>query len=177
MVDTEKILIVDDEKPLRESYAAILETRYDVETASSGDKALSTIEETTDVVLLDRRLPECSGAEILSGIRDQKIDCQVLFCSAVVPDVDIIPIEPDGYLHKPIGLEKLFEAVESQLGRADYDEQIQRYLRLDAIKTTIEAAQPQARLQADEAYQELCNRYQETKENELVKQANSFTVV
>lgn len=176
MEETEKILIVDDEKPLLESYAAILEARYEVETANSGDEALSTVDQKTDVVVLDRRLPEYSGAEILSGIRERDLDCQVLFCSAVIPDVDIVSIEPDDYLHKPIGVEELFEAVQAQLDRASHDEEVQRYLRLDALKTTLEAAQPRSRLEATDAYQDLTARWQEAKENELVKQANSFIV-
>jgi DNA-binding response OmpR family regulator len=149
------VLIVDDEQPLLDSYEAMLELEYNVETAASGDAALDRVGSHTDVVLLDRRLPECSGREILAAIRKRGLDCQVVFCSAVVPDVDILSVEPDGYLHKPVGIDELTAAIETQLEMADKAEAVQEYERLDRLKAILQESQSHAQLSTAEEYQQL----------------------
>lgn len=161
---TPEVLVVDDEEELAASYAAILESRYEVDTAGSGNEALATVHEGTDVVLLDRRLPEYSGTEILSAIRDRELDCQVVFCSAVVPDVDLVSIEPDGYLHKPVGIDELFDAIETQLQWLDQDEKRRETLRLESIRETVETARPASKLREDPQYRELLDRLEEHRE-------------
>lgn len=152
------VLIVDDERPLLESYAAILETRYEVSTAASGDDALDTVNEQTDVVLLDRRLPEYTGTELLTAIRHRDLDCQVVFCSAVVPDLEILEIQPDGYLHKPVGMDKLLSAIESQLQDAEQPEPVQEYIQLERLKSVLEDAQTKSHLSSSAAYADLLDR-------------------
>ena len=154
-------LIVDDEQSLLDSYAAMLGMHYDVDTAATGDEALQTVNDETDVVLLDRRLPEWTGSEILSAIRERNLDCQVLFCSAVVPDVDILDVEPDGYLHKPVGIDGLTDAIEAQLEMADEPEAVRKYERLDRLKEILQRRQSRARLAAAEQYQQLLDQLEQ----------------
>ncbi|MFT4947440.1 MAG: two-component system response regulator AdeR [Natronomonas sp.] len=163
---TANVLIVDDERPLLESYAAMLGTRYEVATASTGDGALDTVGEETDIVLLDRRLPEYSGTELLTAIRERELDCQVLFCSAVVPDIDILSTDPDGYLHKPVGTDELIDAIDRQLREAGQPEPVGEYLRLERLKSALDDAQQRSRLTASQAYQDLLDRL-ERKEAQL----------
>lgn len=160
---TANVLIVDDERPLVESYAAMLERRYEVETATGGDEALDTVGEQTDVVLLDRRMPEYQGEELLAQIRERGLDCQVVFCSAVVPDIELLSVEPDGYLHKPVGTDELIDAVERQLEQAEQPDSVREYLRLERLKSTLEDAQARSRLQSTAAYQELLDRVERKK--------------
>lgn len=155
---TANILIVDDERPLLESYAAMLGTRYDVATAATGEDALDAVDEQTDVILLDRRLPEYAGRDVLAGIRERELDCQVLFCSAVVPDTDILSVELDGYLHKPVGTDELIDAIETQLDVRERSESVQEYLRLERLRATLDDAQPQSHLRESERYQQLLDR-------------------
>lgn len=162
---TANILIVDDERPLLESYAAMLETRYEVATAVTGEGAIEMVTESTDVVLLDRRLPEYAGEEVLRAIRERGFDCRVLFCSAVVPDVDILSVEPDGYLHKPVGTDELIEAIETQLEEASQPAPVQEYLRLKRLKSTLSETQPQSHLAESDQYQELLDRLKRTQQS------------
>lgn len=155
---TANILIVDDERPLLESYAAMLGTRYEVATAATGEDALKTVDEETDVVLLDRRMPEYSGEELLAAIRERELGCRVLFCSAVVPDLDILEHEPDGYLHKPVGTDELLGAIEARLEESEQPEPVREYLRLERLKATLEEAQPRSHLDGSERYQKLLDR-------------------
>jgi DNA-binding NtrC family response regulator len=153
-----KVLIVDDETALLESYAAILETRYTVETAENGPDALAAVDAETDVVVLDRRLPEYSGGEVLSEIREQGHDPRVLFCSAVVPEPEIVPMDPDGYLHKPIGVDELFEAIERQLELADLPAEVREYHTLEQLRETLESAGVGTGVRTDKRYQRLLER-------------------
>jgi len=164
--ETANILIVDDERLLLDSYAAMLENNYEVRTAASGGEALTTINERTDVVLLDYRMPESDGTEVLTAIRERGLDCRVVFCSAVVPDVEILSAEPDGYLHKPVRRDELIGAIKTQLEEAERSEQVQEYLRLERLRATLEEAQPQPRLDASPAYQDLLDRLERKKSSD-----------
>ncbi|MFB6105679.1 MAG: response regulator, partial [Halobacteriaceae archaeon] len=59
------VVVVDDEEGIAEAYSYWLSDEYDVRTAQSGAGALETIDEDVDVVLLDRRMPDRSGDEVL----------------------------------------------------------------------------------------------------------------
>lgn len=63
------VLAVDDEPDLAELYRVYLDATYDVRIATGGEEALSMMDESVDVVLLDRRMPEMSGHEVLEAIR------------------------------------------------------------------------------------------------------------
>ena len=52
------ILVVEDEEPLADLFTAWLSDEYTVDTAYTGEEALELLNETLNVVLLDRRLPD-----------------------------------------------------------------------------------------------------------------------
>jgi DNA-binding response OmpR family regulator len=66
-----KVLIIDDDVDVCEAYADILNHKgYEVHTLNSGAKAFRTLPKLVpDIVLLDMRLPDVSGALLLSFIR------------------------------------------------------------------------------------------------------------
>jgi DNA-binding response OmpR family regulator len=162
---TANVVIVDDERQLLESYAALLETRYDVSTAETGAAALEAVDEETDVVVLDRRLPEYTGTELLTAIRERNLDCQVLFCSALIPTVDMLSADPDGYLHKPVGMDELTDAIETQLREAEQPPAVREYLRLERLKTILEDAQSRSQLTSTSEYQEFLNQLERRREH------------
>jgi DNA-binding NtrC family response regulator len=70
------ILIVDDEFGVRESLRVILESHYDIYTASDGEEALNIIKERKiHLITLDLNMPKHSGIETLREIR--KIDGEI----------------------------------------------------------------------------------------------------
>ncbi|MFB6095710.1 MAG: response regulator [Halodesulfurarchaeum sp.] len=154
---TEKptVLIVDDEVNITELFGAWLEPDYEVRTANGGEEALDALDESVDVVLLDRRMPGLSGDDVLEVIREKEYDCRVAMVTAVEPDFDVIEMGFDDYLTKPIDREGLEEVIESLLSRKEYDEQIRRYFSLASKKATLESAKPTSELEASEEYQEL----------------------
>ncbi|MEI8188023.1 MAG: response regulator [Candidatus Saccharibacteria bacterium] len=70
----QKIVIVEDDKPIREMYEfKIKSAGYDVHTASDGLEGLSTVENVRpDLILLDIKMPIMNGDEMLKKLRETK---------------------------------------------------------------------------------------------------------
>lgn len=65
------VLVVDDELGSRESMRMILKDQFDVSTVDEGTKAIKLVEENDfDVVVLDIRMPDMSGIEVLERIKE-----------------------------------------------------------------------------------------------------------
>jgi len=79
-----KILVVDDEKHIRELYSLELTAEgYEVHTATSCYNLLKKIKILQpDAIVLDIRLVDCDGLEMLVEIRDSFDDIPVILCTA-----------------------------------------------------------------------------------------------
>ncbi len=77
------MLVVDDESAIRDSLHMILEYEgYRVEEAGSGSQALTRIaDRPPDAVILDIKMPEMDGLELLKALRDRGYDMPVLMIS------------------------------------------------------------------------------------------------
>ncbi|MGQ3329627.1 MULTISPECIES: response regulator [Halorubrum] len=143
MSDTETkhtVLAVDDEPDLAELYRVYLDTAYEVRIATGGEEALSMMDDSVEVVLLDRRMPDMSGHEVLEAIRGEGYDARVAMLTAVEPDVDIVEMPFDDYKTKPVTKEDLLGLVEVLLHRAQFDEHSQKFFALASKKAALEAA-------------------------------------
>jgi len=157
-----RILVVEDDTELADLYVDWLDDTYYVETAYDGSKALERIDETTDVVLLDRMLPEQPGEAVLEKIRASDIDCRVVIVSAVTPELDIVQMGFDAYLEKPVDAATLQNAVRRMLNRADYDEKLKTLFSLIERQNTLEAVKPSEVLANSAEYQSLSDQLQRT---------------
>jgi DNA-binding response OmpR family regulator len=134
------VLLVEDEPDLADLFRVYLTPEYTVRVAHDGTEALNTINETIDVVLLDRRMPGMSGHDVLDTIRSKGYDTRVAMLTAVEPDEDIIEMPFDDYRKKPISKEELRTLVEGLCHRATFDEQSQEFFALASKKAALEAA-------------------------------------
>jgi DNA-binding response OmpR family regulator len=148
------VLAVDDEPDLAELYRVYLDPEYDVRIATGGEEAIDAMDETVDVVLLDRRMPDMSGHEVLNAIRGDGYDARVAMLTAVEPDVDIVEMPFDDYKTKPVTKEDLLTLVEVLLHRAAFDERSQEFFALASKKAALEAAGTTG----TEEYEELVER-------------------
>ncbi|MFC7080578.1 response regulator transcription factor [Halorussus caseinilyticus] len=156
------VLIVDDEKPITDAYAQWLDDDYHVRTAYSGSEALEKLDDEVDVVLLDRRMPDLSGEDVLNRIHEEGLTCRVALVSAVEPDFDILDLGFDAYLEKPVSeAEELLETVETLLRRSTYDAQMQRFLSLANKKAALETKKSPAELDANDEYEKLVSELAE----------------
>ncbi len=117
-----KLLIVDDEIDIREFAKSFFKKRnIDVFTASGGRQALEIIaHESPDLVLLDVRMEEMSGIEVLRALRGAKHTSKVIMVTGV-EDEEVIneanALGVVGYIHKPLVLEELERIVLAQLNK------------------------------------------------------------
>jgi DNA-binding response OmpR family regulator len=149
------VLIVEDEPDVSETYRLWLEDDHQVRTAQNGDEGLSMLDETVDVVLLDRMMPGLSGDEVLAHIREDELGCRVAMVTAVEPDFDILEMGFDAYLSKPVKSTRLVETVENLLARSEYDTLLQEYYSLVEKQATLEATKSHTALAESEEYDRL----------------------
>lgn len=150
------VLVVEDEPDLAETYQLWLDDSYTVTIAQSGDEGLDKLDDSVDVVLLDRMMPGLSGDEVLEEIRNRDFDCRVAMVTAVDPDFDILEMGFDTYLTKPVKGDELRETIEHLLERSTYDSLLREYYSLVEKRATLEATKNSAELDRSDEYELLC---------------------
>jgi putative nucleotidyltransferase with HDIG domain len=121
MSDKARVLIVDDELGPRESFRMILGGKYDLDILESGLEAVRRIErQEPDIVLLDIKMPEIDGIEVLSRIKANHPHVEVAMITAYAT-LDTakraIDLGAMGYLTKPFSREEVEELVERGIER------------------------------------------------------------
>ncbi|GGM64474.1 DNA-binding response OmpR family regulator [Halarchaeum rubridurum] len=155
MTDRPTVLVVEDDRDLADLYAAWLDGDHAVRTANSAEEALERFDDEVDVVLLDRRLPESSGDDVLAELRGIGSDVQIAMVSAVDPDFDIIEMGFDAYLVKPVARDDLTDLVSRLLARRLYTVEVREYFSLAAKRAALEAQKDADQLADNEEYQRL----------------------
>ena len=135
---TPVVLVVDDDEDLADTCEYWLRDDYDVRVAYGGEDALAQVDETVDVVLLDRRMPNLSGDDVLEALRDRDLDCHVAMMTAVEPDTDIVDMPFDDYLVKPVTKTDVREAVDELVVRSDFDEEVREFFALESTEEALE---------------------------------------
>ena len=111
-MNTEKILIIDDEAGIRSSLKGVLEDEgYPVQVTSTGEEGLEFLkEESFDLVFLDIWLPEINGIEVLERIKQRDQNIQVVMITghgSVESAVRSTKLGAFNFLEKPLSLEKV----------------------------------------------------------------------
>ncbi|MCB2193194.1 MAG: response regulator [Deltaproteobacteria bacterium] len=113
-----KILIVDDEEHIRFLYSEELaDEGYDVATADSGFQLLERIEkEKPDLVVLDIKMVDYNGLDLLQDIRNKYYDLPVILCTAYDTfKEDMKSIAADFYVIKSFDLTELKNKIKMAL--------------------------------------------------------------
>ncbi|WP_282350222.1 bacterio-opsin activator domain-containing protein [Haloferax volcanii] len=134
------VLVVDDDEDLADTCRYWLDgERFAVETAYGGAEALCRLDETVDVVLLDRRMPNVTGDDVLEEIRERGLDCRVAMMTAVEPDTDIVEMPFDAYLVKPVSESEVKETVEELLVRSGFESGVREYFALESTEAALDS--------------------------------------
>ncbi len=138
-----KILVVDDERAVRESLRRALELEgYEIELAADGSEALYRLEgsEEPDAMILDVLMPGVDGLEVCRRLRGTGSKLPVLMLTArteVEDRVAGLDAGADDYVTKPFALEELLARVRALLRRTtDEEGDVVRFADLELDPTT-----------------------------------------
>lgn len=116
-----KIVVADDDQNVRILFNDVLsEEGYQVMGVASGTEALREVENSTpDLLILDIKMPEMHGLEVLERVRRINKELPVIICTAYKHmDNDPLVRESDvqAYLVKPVDINVLKETVKKVVG-------------------------------------------------------------
>jgi DNA-binding NtrC family response regulator len=132
------LLVVDDERGIRESLKWIFKDGYEVVLAKDGREALLAIDDKPpDLVLLDILLPDINGLEILKRVKEQNRSLPVVMITAtktVKNAVEAMKLGADDYVVKPFDLEELRIIVQKSLSTQELAKEVE-LLRSEVTRT------------------------------------------
>jgi DNA-binding response OmpR family regulator len=129
MGERAKILLIDDDPDFLESNRIVLETKYDVVTAPSGDEGLQKARsENPDLILLDVIMPGTDGFSVADLLKHdaQLSRIPVLMLTSFVermgetsiPRSRGVELEAEDYLDKPVAPDELLKRVDVWLKKS-----------------------------------------------------------
>ncbi|HEY9211528.1 MAG TPA: response regulator transcription factor [Ancylobacter sp.] len=157
---TVKILIVDDEPPIRKLLRVGLGSEgYTVTEASNAKIALEQVKaERPDLILLDLGLPDIAGHELLRRWRDEGLDLPIVILSSRTDEAGIVralELGADDYVTKPFGMNELVARIRVAL-RHKLQQQGEKPifhtgdLTVDLVKRIVKVADKEVKLSPKE---------------------------
>ena len=115
---TEKVLLVDDEKDFIETLSERMETRgMDVSSTVSPKQALDLVDkESFDAVVLDLKMPEMDGLEVLKTIKEKNPDIQVILLTGhatVQKGIEAMKLGAMDLIEKPVDISTLTDKIKN----------------------------------------------------------------
>ena len=112
-----RVLFVEDEPALRFSYERYFRNRYELTFAATGAEALAQVRTAPpDVLVLDMRLPDTDGVDLLRKLREELPGIPTFITTAYVsmePRLRVLDLPFEGYLVKPFELRDLGDRIDA----------------------------------------------------------------
>jgi CheY-like chemotaxis protein/DNA-binding HxlR family transcriptional regulator len=120
-----KVLVVDDDRVLRETFSSLLEDEgYSVGCASNGVEALHVLQkEKYDITFLDLKMPKLNGLELLSKIKEEGIDTIPIMITGYATIESAVEAMRNGaydYVQKPFEMKRIREAIGNALSERSF---------------------------------------------------------
>jgi len=118
-----RVLVVDDERVVREAASAVLEAYgFSVETADSGDHAISAMERTSniDAVVLDMTMPGRNISDTYAGIRGVRAGIPIVLTSGFTEQEvidDLLTHDATAFMQKPFSAKELVDKLCALMAR------------------------------------------------------------
>ena len=127
----EKIMILEDDCLIQDWLEdRLVRESYQVQVVSTGEEGLSRLsQDDFDLLLLDHRLPDTTGMQVLKTLRDEGNDIPVIFMTAYSTIEDAVMAMKSGaytYLNKPFNIEEMLVNIDHALETT----QLRREVRL-----------------------------------------------
>ncbi len=137
-----RILIVDDDESIRNTVKIILEDEgYNVDVASTGYEAIKMTEKTAyNIALLDIRLPDMEGVELLKLMKDNVPRTRKIMVTgypSMQNAITALNKNADAYLIKPVDVEKLLSTVKDQLRLQEEEKNFSEMKVVEFIETRV----------------------------------------
>jgi two-component system KDP operon response regulator KdpE len=114
-----KVLVVDDEPPIRKLLRMGLSTQgYEILDAPSGKVALELVAQKPDLIILDLGLPDVDGLDLLRILRQKNEGVPIVVLSSrgeEAAKVRALDLGADDYVTKPFGMEELLARIRAAL--------------------------------------------------------------
>ncbi|MEM2130569.1 MAG: response regulator [Candidatus Bathyarchaeia archaeon] len=129
MNEKDRILLVDDDESIRETFKAILEENgYIVDTAENGKEAIEkTHKNFYNAILIDIRLPDMDGTELLGAIKDttpKMVKIIVTGYPALQNAIAAVNKGADAYVIKPPKIKELLATLKEHLQRQKEEKRV-----------------------------------------------------
>ncbi|MFN3341835.1 MAG: sigma-54-dependent transcriptional regulator [Flavobacteriales bacterium] len=119
-----RILIIDDEKPIRRALREILEyEKFEVDEAEDGPSGLEKARGGNfDVVLCDIKMPKMDGLEVLETLQKESVDSPVVMISGhgnIETAVEAIKKGAFDFIQKPLDLNRILVTIRNAMDRVE----------------------------------------------------------
>ncbi len=149
---------MDDEHDVADTQALKLGHHYETTVVYGGAAALDTAGPEFDAILLDRRMPDVHGDEVLARLRERGYDGVVIMLTAVDPDLNILEMAFDDYLQKPVEQSTLVAALEQHLDRPGEDDRLDEFFEITSKLAVLEREKSARQLESSAEYTALKER-------------------
>jgi DNA-binding NtrC family response regulator len=144
MGEAARILVIDDDENIRKVLETILEDEgYIVETAETAKKGIEKSEkEFYNLALIDVRLPDMEGIELLSKLRNTKPKMRKIIVTGyptLQNAVAAVNKGADAYVMKPFEVDKILQTIREQLKKQEEEKSYSEEKVVEFIETRIKA--------------------------------------
>ena len=144
MVEAARILIIDDDENIRKVLKTILEDEgYIVDTADTAKKAIERSEKAFyNLALIDVRLPDMEGIELLSKMRSTKPKMRKIIVTGyptLQNAIAAVNKGADAYVMKPFDVERILQTIKEQLHKQEEEKSFSEEKVVEFIETRIKA--------------------------------------
>ena len=142
MGETTRILIVDDDENIRKVLTTILEDEgYSVESAGTAKKAIEkTRRKFYNLALIDIRLPDMEGIELLAKMRDTTPKMRKIIITGyptLQNAIEAVNRGADAYILKPFDMEKVLKTIKEEFRKQQEEKKYSQQKVAEFIETRV----------------------------------------
>lgn len=152
---TATVVLADGDRRITNMYSQWLADRYTLIRAHDEEELAECLDDSVDVVLLDGNFPGTTLRDVVSNHRE---DSRIVVLVDDRPPFDLLELECDDLLRKPLERETAIETVGRQIAALDDSDDGRRLSSLSARRSLFETVYRRERLETSDAYQTVCDR-------------------